>query len=210
MSEAKDMRRSLFLVLAATVAAAPAAAANRPDPGDPNWPCVQRKVPEIDAASLWTGPPIDPAARWSDDAEIAQLVDYLGQRRVSLDDAKAAVKDFAAKAGDEKGERLTLLFTGLFDRLNRERKEVMSGIDRFAVKQRKMADDLKKKNSDLETLRNDQTVAFETLQAKTDEVTLENRIFDERQKSLTYVCEVPVTIEQRLGQLARAIQTAMK
>src|SRR5438094_275473 len=36
------------------------------------------------------------------------------------------------------------------------------------------------------------------------------RVFDERQKSLRFVCEVPVLIEQRLFLLARTIQGALK
>lgn len=193
------------------VAAVPAAAANRPDPSDPNWPCVQRKVPELDAASVWSGPAIDPAGtRWQDDPEIVTLVDYIAQRRVPFEEADAAVKDFASKAGAARSERLALLFTGLFDRLNRERKDVMSGIDRFATKQRSMADKLKAENAELEVLRNDGKTAFEVLQAKLDEVTLANHIFDDRQKSLTFVCEVPVLIEQRLGHLGRTIEASMK
>jgi hypothetical protein len=28
---------------------------------DPDWPCIQRKVPELSIASLWQGPPADDA-----------------------------------------------------------------------------------------------------------------------------------------------------
>ncbi len=59
-------------------------------------------------------------------------------------------------------------------------------------------------------MRTDGKTPFETLQAKLDEVTLANHIFDDRQKSLTFVCEVPVLIEQRLGHLGRTIGKAMK
>ena len=41
--------------------------------------------------------------------------------------------------------------------------------------------------------------------SRTDRLTWETRIFDERVKSLTYVCEVPTLIEQRLYALARTI-----
>ena len=204
-------RASLLAAVLLGVVAGSAAAANRPDPSDPNWPCVQRKVPEIDPASVWNGPLVDPAAvHWRDDAEIAGLVDYLGQRRVPLAEADAAIAAFADDAGAARADRLLLLFAGLFDRLNRERKDVMSGIDRFATKQRKMAEALKAENAELEAVRNDKTASFETIQAKLDQVTLQNRIFDERQTSLTYVCEVPVLIEQRLGHLGKTILGAMK
>ena len=35
------------------------------------------------------------------------------------------------------------------------------------------------------------------------------RVFDERQRSLRYVCDVPVLIEQRLFMLTRIIQDAL-
>ena len=38
----------------------------------------------------------------------------------------------------------------------------------------------------------------------------DTRIFDERSKTIGYVCEVPVLIEQRLFALARAIQQALE
>ncbi len=211
MVRAKFSYGGFAVVLAAIVAGGPAAAANRPDPGDPNWPCVQRKVPELDPASVWTGPAIDPAgSKWHDDPEVGPLVDYIAQRRVPVAEADAAVKEFAAKAGASKEQRLTLLFTGLFDKLNRERKDVMNGIGRFATKQRTMAAQLKADNAALEAMRTDGKTPFETLQAKLDEVTLSNHIFDDRQKSLTFVCEVPVLIEQRLGHIGRTITAAMK
>ena len=51
-------------------------------------------------------------------------------------------------------------------------------------------------------------------QSKVDElvsrVEWDTRIFDERSKTIGYVCEVPVLIEQRLFALARAIQQALE
>ena len=51
-------------------------------------------------------------------------------------------------------------------------------------------------------------------EAKRDElvsrVEWETRVFEERQKTIGYVCEVPVLIEQRLFALARAIQQALE
>ena len=51
-------------------------------------------------------------------------------------------------------------------------------------------------------------------QTKVDElighVEWDTRIFDERSKTIGYVCEVPVLIEQRLFALARAIQQSLE
>lgn len=206
------MFRLLPLALAALVLAAPAAsAAGRGDPNDPLWPCVQRKVPELDLGAVWTGPAIDPKALdWRKDRKVADLVAYLVQRRVPLDEADKAVTGLAAEAGPRKAETLKLLFAGLFDRLNAERKEVMAGIDRFGRKQIAFAESLKQRNAELDKLRNDKTVDFAKIQAAADEVLWETRVFDERQKSLTYVCEVPVIIEQRLFHLGKTIAGALK
>ena len=40
---------------------------------------------------------------------------------------------------------------------------------------------------------------------RTDRLTWETRIFEERVQSLTYVCEVPTLIEQRLYALAKTV-----
>jgi len=37
----------------------------------------------------------------------------------------------------------------------------------------------------------------------------DTRVFEDRRRALTYVCEAPVLIEQRLGALARTIAAAM-
>ena len=38
----------------------------------------------------------------------------------------------------------------------------------------------------------------------------DTRIFEERRKTISYVCEVPVLIEQRLFALAREIQQSLE
>ena len=51
---------------------------------DPDWPCVQRKVPELSLAQVWTGPELPAAAsRWANDKEIAALVAELSARRTT-------------------------------------------------------------------------------------------------------------------------------
>jgi hypothetical protein len=35
-------------------------------------------------------------------------------------------------------------------------------------------------------------------------------VFEDKRKTISYVCEVPIIIEQRLGALARAIQQAVE
>ncbi len=35
------------------------------------------------------------------------------------------------------------------------------------------------------------------------------RVFDDRRQTVTYVCEAPTLIEQRIGEIARAVQQAL-
>ena len=189
----------------------PAAAAGSVRPGalpggaDPDWPCIQRKVPELSVVAVWSGPPVEEAlTRWRDDAEVAALVEQLAARRMPLEEATAAVAKFAeGLAPSVKAERLTLLFAGLFQTLDRERSEVLAGIERYGRKQKLMA----------EQIRADMTRAGDLAAASSEaeaaelqnRLLWETRIFNERRASLTFVCEVPTIIEQRLFELARAI-----
>jgi hypothetical protein len=118
-----------------------------------------------------------------------------------LDEAAAAVTRFAESQQPEaKEDRLTLLFAGIFQTLDRERREVIAGIERYGRKQKDMA----------ELIRADMARASE-VPAPSSDPELQNRllwqtrIFNERRAALTFVCEVPTIIEQRLFELARAI-----
>ncbi|MBA3520353.1 MAG: hypothetical protein H0T75_22550 [Rhizobiales bacterium] len=172
---------------------------------DPDWPCIQRKVPELSVVAVWTGPPVEDAlTRWRDDAQVALLVEQLVARRMPLEDATAAIASFAhGLAPDVKAEKLTLLFAGVFQTLDRERGEVIVGIERYGRKQKEMADRIR-----VDMARaSDPAAASSDLQAAElqNQLVWETRIFNERRASLSFVCEVPTLVEQRLFVLARAI-----
>lgn len=197
------------LVAASALFATPALAVG--DPNDPNWPCVQRKVPELTLGALWTGPQFEPGSSdWEADPQVVELVSYLQQRRVPIEEATKAITDFAEASGGDARARLTLLFAGLFERMNSERRDVVNGIVRFANKQRTFADQVRASTASLDALRNDPKADFSVVQAKTDEVLMQTRVFEERQKAITFVCEVPVLIEQRLFALGKAVTAAME
>jgi hypothetical protein len=201
------MRR---IVLAAIIVAlaAPAWAA---DPRYPDWPCVQAKVPELSVAAMWGGPPLDDAAKaWESDPKIKDLVPRIAARRTALEDAQKSIADFIIGSAAEREQKAKLLFAGLFDRLNRERTEVMNGIERVARHQKDLADKIK---SDVAALHSAQDVTPPD-QSKIDQLAAQvewsTRIFEDRRKTIRFVCEVPVEIERRLFALARATQQAME
>ena len=63
------------LLILCTVEAALPSPADAADPRDPDWPCMQAKVPEMSVASMWDGPSIaDVGNSWEDDPKINDLV----------------------------------------------------------------------------------------------------------------------------------------
>ncbi len=170
---------------------------------DPDWPCVQRKVPEISAGMVWAGPPVEELKRsWKDDAEVSQLAGTLAARRTGIEAAKTAVADFAAGLGAERNERLTLLFGATLDIVNKERASIISGIGRYTRKQRALAEKISGVDRELMALPASEKQKREELEQQR---LWDTRIYEERERSLTYICEQPVLLEQRIFTLAREI-----
>ncbi|WP_457302541.1 hypothetical protein [Phyllobacterium sp. P5_D12] len=178
---------------------------------DPSWPCVQRKVPELSIGQVWNGPDIPEAAKnWDSDPKIDDLVGEVAARRNPLDGAQKQIVEFAGGLPKEQvNDKMFMLFQGVFDTLNREREQVISGISRYADKQRDMAEDLRKEASTVDAMRAKPDVDPEELDRANERLTWETRIYDERVHSLTYVCEVPTIIEQRLYGLSKTIQQSI-
>jgi prefoldin subunit 5 len=174
---------------------------------DPDWPCIQPKVPELSMAQIWNGPELSAVANdWSKDKAIPELVDELAARRVALADAQKQIRDFAATLpADQRADRMAMLVQGLFDHMNAERSQVISGIGRYARKQLELAARLRKESSELDALSAKPDADANEVAQRTDELAGETRVFEERVQSLTYVCEVPTLIEQRLYALAKTV-----
>jgi hypothetical protein len=181
------------------------------DPRVPDWPCVQAKVPDISVVAVWSGPPIDDIGdRWQDNTKVRDLVTRLAARRVLLEDAEKAIAEFVTGSADEKQEKAKLLFAGLFTVLNRDRSDVMNGIERFTRRQRVFADRIRSDTSRLRELQGNAEADQGATKELRTQVEWNTRIFEERRKTSTYACEVPVLIEQRLFALARAIQQSLE
>lgn len=157
--------------------------------------------------TVWSGPSID-GVDWRGDAAIAGLVAQLAARRMPLDAAERSIVEFAKAAGPDRPRRLTALFAGLFETLNSERVQVIEGLMRFGRKQKELAERIRSENALMQAESDAASARGDGQETKSVAQNLEwdLRIFDERRQSLTYVCETPTLIEQRLFALARIIQ----
>ena len=202
-------RMSLVRSLVAVAMLAPSVSAMAANT-DPDWPCIQRKVPQLSLGQIWNGPELPAAAKDSNDPAIAALVEEVAARRMPIAEAQKKIKDFAASLpADQLAPKMMTLVQGMFDHMDAERSQVMSGISRYARKQIEMAAGLRKEASDVDALRAKPDADPDEIQRRTDQLAFATRIFNERVQSLTYVCEVPTIIEQRLYQLSKTVSETL-
>jgi hypothetical protein len=199
--------RYSLLVIAMTIELVLRSAAIAADPRFADWPCIQIKVPEISVAAVWSGPSIDDVGRaWEEDPATRDLVPRLAARRIPLDDAQRAISDFITGSVSERQQKAKLIFAGLFATLNQERSQVMNGIERFSRQQAAFADRIRLDIAELRELQDAPDHDQSRLDELANRIDWNTRIFEERRKTISYACEVPVLIERRLFALARAIQ----
>ncbi len=181
------------------------------DPRYPDWPCVQAKVPEISVAAVWAGPPRDDATvKWQDAAQMSALGAKLAARRTPLEEAEKAIAEFLAGSPAEKTEKGKLLFAGLYDTLNAQRSSVLNGLERVTRKQREAADKIRATTQALQALQGATPPDQPKIDELNNQLVWEARIFEDRRRVITFVCEVPTAIDRRLFALGRAIQQEME
>ena len=177
-----------------------------------DWPCKSIKVAEISLAAVWSGPSVGDIApsAWREDAAISALLAQIAPRRLPVEAAELAIHDFAASLGASRREKLLVLFAGLFDTLAHERAMVVAGLDRFGHRQKELADALRAATAAMRAEQDKPDADAAKVQNLTDRMAWDMRIFEDKRKSVSYVCETPVLIEQRLFALGRAIAKEME
>ena len=191
--------------VAALVAFAVPAAAM--DARHPDWPCPQIVVPKLSVSAFWTGPAIDDVGdAWMKDRTVQDLVLHLAGRRTPLADAEKEAAEFIVGTEPEKQQKAKLLFAGLFATFSHERDDVMTGIQRFSQRQQELREKISAELADLRAQHDAPNQGPALADKLADQVAWDTRIFDERRHTVSFVCEVPSTIERRLFALARAIQ----
>lgn len=190
------------------------ARAQRAATGPPDWPCVQRLIPELAWGTIWAGPSpeaLEPS--WWEDEEIGRVVRFATARETPRDEALQRVRDFVAKVANQpeadREARLTLLFAGLFERVNRERSRVIERIRSASRGQVKRLDRLAELVDELEALRASSEASVEDIEQLRKELHWEQRTFQKRQQLLPVLCEKPSLLEEELSRMVRAIRAEL-
>lgn len=190
----------------------------KPDATKDEWPCVYRKVPELSAAMIWDGPQITDTTSWHKDDAIRKLSQFAVSRRVKMEDVEAAIKKYAASLpADQHDAKLTELFSAVLTRTNEDRKTVMKGIEKFHVRQVERSKAIEKEALELQPQEQAEAedptaqagIAGQASPAE-EKYKWEVRAFQEKQANIPLACEIPQLIDQRAGDIARAIRAEMK
>lgn len=203
------MKRALRLLAALMPLWAAGAGAAAPG-ADPNWPCQQVLVPVLSAEMLWRGPPVEKAGDWRADPEVAALVRRIAPRDVTVEAGEAAIHAFVATLGADKARRVTLAFAGLLDETNRDRAEVIERLKDLGQRQRNLAALIDRLTAELDAAPAEPQGEAAASRAELQERwSFTSRSYAEMQRTMRYACEVPRTLDARLGAYAHALEAAL-
>lgn len=191
------MMKAVNLVLLLALVPGPGVAA---DFSDPDWPCIQRKVENLSAGLMWP----HPVTKATLAPEAEELAAVLALRRVSLEEAETHVRDFVARHPSDE-QALGSIFQGVFDRLSENRKRLMSGIARYSQSQIALSARIDADRIEMAKLSGEKAPDFDRIDKLEEEMDWNERIYLDRSRALTYVCETPVLIEKRAYAIAQIL-----
>ena len=185
---------------------------------DPEWPCVQRLVPNVSSAVMWPLPvEEDMHSLWKQDAVIRPLAERLGDLPAYTEAEAEAVSKFAQSVPDEQKEaQLSLLAVGILDVTNGIRRHYISGIKRYTRQQIAIADQIGETLNAISSLegspngtaaRSPDMPASDEPDPRLEEMmaTLKwhERVYDQREHAIRTLCEQPVELEVTLSDVLR-------
>jgi hypothetical protein len=198
--------------LALLVALLPGAGRAAP-PGaqqNPDWPCQQRLVPTLSAASLWADAKTEGLGDWHAEPKVAALVEKIAPRDVATEDGVAAIDAFMKGLGEEERARLpALAFQGLVEETNRQRSEIIDRLEDFGERQHNLSALVSRMTAEHDAIPADATGDDAKRKLDLEErLVYTTRAFQGMQSTIRYACDTPGELEARLGAYAHALQAA--
>lgn len=174
------------------------------DYSDPSWPCIQRKVESLSVGLMWPYPVGDTERAADVQADIDELASRFALRRLELEEIEPALAAFTAKHG-RNPDLLGAVFVDAFDRLSATRKVIMKGISDYSFSQIALAEKIDAARTEMTELMAAEKPDFDKVDALEAQADWDERIYTDRAKSLTYVCETPVLLEKRIYAIAQML-----
>lgn len=202
-----DFKRTLVTTLVATgIAVSPSFAA---DFSDPTWPCIQKKVLTLSIGLMWPHP-LTETTDFSAPVQAAasDLSARFALRRLSLKELQPALDAFVAQNKANQA-LLGYVFDLTFKRIAAQRRSVLTGIENLSLKQLALAKQIKSTRIETERLWQASKLDNAKIDALEKKRAWDERIYTDRQKTLTYVCESPVLLEKRLFAISQMLLAAI-
>ncbi|MFV0382413.1 hypothetical protein [Paracoccus sp. (in: a-proteobacteria)] len=184
--------------------AVPLAAA---DFSDPSWPCIQRKVGALSPGLMWPEPPAPAELAPETRAAVTELAELLTLRRVSPGDAQAAIQDFAHAHGPDRA-LMAQVFAQTFHEISARRTRIIAGIGEFSLGQITLSDQIDTARARMDSELAKESPDFDLVDRLEEQIDWDQRIFTDRQRTITYLCETPTLLEKQLYAVAQMLQQA--
>jgi len=172
---------------------------------DPEWPCIQRLIPEVSPAVMWPVPVEDDMRDlFSQDPATHALAEELGDIEIFTDAHQQSIQEFADAIEESQREyQLTLLATGIVDVSNGVRKDFIDGIKRYTRQQIVIAEQIEASLNELSELDEQTGEVTATQEEIRETLRWHERVYDQRERSIQLLCEEPVELEEKLSQVLR-------
>lgn len=172
---------------------------------DPDWPCIQVLVPTLNTAIYWPVP-IEENERgsWKQDKQIAKLARELGDLESFEDEHRQRIEAFATSQPEAQLQpQLNRLVDGIVNVASERRSLFIKGIKRYTRQQDDMARQIETRLNELSSLQGDED---ETAIAEAREtLRWQERIYDQRERSIVSLCDRPVEVEETLSGVLREV-----
>jgi hypothetical protein len=169
---------------------------------------MQRKVEHLSIGVMWPEPIAEASEPLPED--LRDVAARLALRRVSDEDARELLAEVAARHPDLGPDGYGRLFQATFEHIDRQRAQIVDGIERYAQNQHSLAAEIDTLESEMSELEAAEEPDFDRMDAVEAELDGRVRVFNDRARSLTYVCESPVLLEQRAYALAQMMLEAAR
>ncbi|WP_245848538.1 hypothetical protein [Actibacterium ureilyticum] len=174
------------------------------DFSDPTWPCVQRKVETLSPGLMWPHPITEMTLDAATLDDVRDLSERLSLRRLELAEIQPEIDRFVTSHGSDPA-LLGQVFDRVFTRLSRTRTAIIRGIGDYSLEQIRLSEQIEAKRQSFDAALAAEPPDYDAADEIEAQIDWDERIYQDRQRSLTYVCETPVLLEKRLFGVAQML-----
>lgn len=169
-----------------------------------DWPCIQRYTPELSPTVVW-GLEAGISPIELDQKTLKQVIRLSTNLRKDIILVESTIAEYL-RSRQHIPEIHNHLFYEIFEKIQSKRKKVLGGIFRYSAKQQKLALRIDKQRKLIDQEQSKEDINTTELEDLENRQMWDSRAFRERKQQLSYLCEKPVNLEQRLYFVAKALK----